>query len=132
VVTANPTELSRMSGRDEDEVEADLADAAAQVARDSNVVVLAGAEEKHVVTPSGESWVVQAGTPGLGVSGSGDVQAGIVAGLLARGAEPAQAAVWGAYLHARVGERLSGTVGQIGFLARELPPEVPAVLNEIG
>ncbi len=132
VVTANPTELSRISGRDEDEVAADPREAAGQVARESNVVVLAGAATKHVVTPDGRTWVVEGGTPGLGVSGSGDVQAGIVAGLLARECDVAQAAVWGAYVHARAGERLSGTVGKVGFLARELPAEVPAVLGEIG
>ena len=84
------------------------------------------------MTPAGQSWVVEGGGPGLGVSGSGDVQAGIIAGLLSRGAEPAQAAVWGAYLHARTGERLAATVGQVGYLARELPPQVPAVLGELG
>jgi NAD(P)H-hydrate repair Nnr-like enzyme with NAD(P)H-hydrate dehydratase domain len=65
------------------------------------------------------------------VSGSGDVQAGIVAGLLARGAEPAQAAVWGGYCHARAGERLATAVGTVGYLARELPGEVPRVLAEL-
>jgi NAD(P)H-hydrate repair Nnr-like enzyme with NAD(P)H-hydrate dehydratase domain len=59
------------------------------------------------------------------------VQAGVVAGLLARGAEPAQAAVWGAYLPARSGERLASSIGKVGFLARELPPEVPPVLAEL-
>jgi len=65
------------------------------------------------------------------VSGSGDVRAGIAAGLLARGAQPAQAAVWSAYLHGRAGERLASTVGRLGFLARDLLPVIPAVLSEI-
>ena len=39
--------------------------------------------------------------------------------------------MWGAYLHARVGERLAGEVGPLGYLARELPAAVPAVLNEL-
>jgi ADP-dependent NAD(P)H-hydrate dehydratase len=37
--------------------------------------------------------------------------------------------VWGAFLHAQAGERLSGRVGQVGFLASELPGEVPFVLD---
>ena len=65
------------------------------------------------------------------MSGSGDVRAGLVAGLLARGADPAQAAVWGGYLHARAGERLAGQSGPLGFLAREIAPQMPAVLVEI-
>jgi NAD(P)H-hydrate repair Nnr-like enzyme with NAD(P)H-hydrate dehydratase domain len=55
----------------------------------------------------------------------------VVAGLLARGAEPAQAAVWAAHLHGRAGERLAARVGRLGFLARELPPEIPRVLAEV-
>ena len=131
VLTVNPTELSRTAGREEAEVAKDPYEAALEVARRSQVVVLCGGEEKLVVTPAGKSWVVQGGGCGLGVSGSGDVQAGIVAGLLARGAEPAQAAVWGGYLHARTGERLAAEVGVVGYLARELPPQVPRVLAEL-
>lgn len=131
VLTVNPTELSRTAGRDEGEVEKDPYDAALDVARRSRVVVLCGGTEKLVVTPEGESWVVQGGGPGLGVSGSGDVQAGIVAGLLARGADPAQAAVWGGYVHARAGERLAASVGAVGYLAREIPAQVPPVLAEL-
>jgi ADP-dependent NAD(P)H-hydrate dehydratase len=129
VLTVNPSELGHVAGVDPDDVEP--RHHAAQVAARSRMVVLCGGVEKHVATPAGEQWVVQGGGPGLGVSGSGDVQAGIVAGLLARGADPAQAAVWGAYVHARAGERLAVTVGAVGYLARELPHEVPAVLTEL-
>jgi NAD(P)H-hydrate repair Nnr-like enzyme with NAD(P)H-hydrate dehydratase domain len=59
------------------------------------------------------------------------VLAGVVAGLLARGTEPAQAAVWGSHLHATAGERLAARVGPLGYLARELLDEAPAVLTEL-
>jgi NAD(P)H-hydrate repair Nnr-like enzyme with NAD(P)H-hydrate dehydratase domain len=95
------------------------------------VVVLYGGTVKHVVAPDGRSWTVEGGGPGLGVSGSGDTLAGIVGGLMARGAEPAQAAVWGAYLHARAGERLAAEVGAVGYLAREIPEQVPRILVEL-
>jgi ADP-dependent NAD(P)H-hydrate dehydratase len=131
VLTVNPNELALTAGRDADEVSHDPLPAARAVASRSGVVVLCGGTRKHVVTPSGDTWVVEGGGPGLGISGSGDVQAGIVAGLLARGAGAAQAAVWGAYVHGRTGERLSAAVGSVGYLARELPAEVPAVLGEL-
>lgn len=131
ILTVNPTELARTAGWDEEKVERSPYDAAHEVARRSRVVVLCGGEEKLVVTPDGGAWVVQGGGQGLGVSGSGDVQAGIVAGLLTRGAEPSQAAVWGGYLHARAGERLASSVGAVGYLAREIPAQVPPVLAEL-
>jgi ADP-dependent NAD(P)H-hydrate dehydratase len=132
VLTVNPTELSRTARHEEAKVEADPYDAARAVAERSRVVVLCGGREKLVVTPEGDSWLVPGGGPGLGVSGSGDVQAGIVAGLLARGAEPAQAAVWGACLHVRAGERLAAAVGPVGYLARELPRQIPPILAASG
>ncbi|GAB2865084.1 ADP-dependent NAD(P)H-hydrate dehydratase [Nocardioides pacificus] len=131
VLTVNPTELAHTAGRDKDDVARDPVGCAAVVARRSRVVVVCGGTQKHVVAPDGRSWVIQGGGPGLGVSGSGDVQSGIVAGLLARGADPVQAAVWGGYLHARAGERLAAAVGSVGYLSRELPGQVPAVLSEL-
>jgi hydroxyethylthiazole kinase-like uncharacterized protein yjeF len=84
-----------------------------------------------VVCPDGRGWRDETGGVGLGTSGSGDVLAGVVGGLLARGAEPAQAAVWGQYVHAAAGDRLTARLGRLGFLARELLDEVPAVLTSL-
>jgi ADP-dependent NAD(P)H-hydrate dehydratase len=112
-------------------VTADQAGATRDAAAGTGVVVLCAGTVKTVAIPQGEAWVVREGGPGLGVSGSGDVQSGIVAGLLARGAEPAQAAVWGAALHGRAGERLAVTAGPVGFLARQLPEELPGLLSEL-
>jgi ADP-dependent NAD(P)H-hydrate dehydratase len=132
VLTVNPSELAHTAHCDVEEVEDDPSAAAARVAERSRVVVVCGGTSKHVAAPDGRAWLVEGGGPGLGVSGSGDTQAGIVGGLLARGADPCQAAVWGAFVHARVGERLAAEVGILGYLARELPPRVPAVLTELG
>jgi hydroxyethylthiazole kinase-like uncharacterized protein yjeF len=91
-------------------------------------VVLVKGVESHVVTPDGDAWKYDGGAPGLGVSGSGDTLAGIVGGLLARGAEPLSALLWGVWLHGEAGSVLARKVGPIGFLAREIPGEVPALL----
>ncbi|KAA1427534.1 NAD(P)H-hydrate dehydratase [Nocardioides antri] len=131
VLTANPRELAHVAGASEDDVTRDPVGVATRVAEQCHVVVLCGGTVKHLVTPEGEAWVVEGGGPGLAASGSGDVQAGIVAGLLARGATPAQAAAWAGYIHARCGERLAATIGPVGYLARELPAQVPAVLAEL-
>jgi NAD(P)H-hydrate repair Nnr-like enzyme with NAD(P)H-hydrate dehydratase domain len=82
----------------------------------------------HVVTPDGEVWTYAGGAAGLGVSGSGDVLAGIVGGLLARGAEPLNALLWAVWLHGQAGARLARKVGPLGFLAREIADEIPALL----
>jgi NAD(P)H-hydrate repair Nnr-like enzyme with NAD(P)H-hydrate dehydratase domain len=68
---------------------------------------------------------------GLGTSGSGDVLAGIIVGLAARGAPLEQAAVWGVALHARAGQALAERLGPIGYLARELPAQIPMLLDQL-
>lgn len=132
VLTVNPTELARTLGEEEGVVGKDLLAAARRLAERARAVVLCGGPVKAIAAPDGEAWQVTEGGPGLGVAGSGDVQAGYVAGLLARGADPAQAAVWGAYLHAVCGDRLAEKVGPAGFLARELPAVAPGLLAELG
>jgi len=87
--------------------------------------------DNRIVSPSGGSWQAPAGHSGLGTSGSGDVLAGALVGLLARGAQPAQAACWATYLHAAAGDRLAARVGSLGFLARELLDQLPLVLTEL-
>ena len=131
VLTPNPTELAISLHVDADEVEDDPAGCARRLAEQTHATVGLGGATSWVAGPGGRLWEDESGGAGLGVSGSGDVRAGVVAGLLARGAEPDQAAVWASYLHGRAGERLAATVGRLGFLARELPPEIPRVIAEV-
>lgn len=131
VLTPNWRELSRTLGWEESKVEDDAREAALRLAARTSCCVQAGGPVTWTADPDGRSWRGAVGGPALGTSGSGDVKAGIVAGLLARGAEPAQAAVWGAHLHGSAGDRLSASLGPTGFLARELAAQVPQVLAEL-
>ena len=131
VLTPNLAELAIVLGAEPEEVEADVASAAVELARRSRCAVAAGGGESWIAAPDGRLWRDSSGGAGLGVSGSGDVLSGIVTGLCARGADPVQAAVWACHLHGRAGDRLASSVGRLGFLARELPAQVPAVLAEI-
>ena len=131
VLTPNPTELAYSLHTDEEAVDADPATATRELAGRTRAVVGLGGATSWIATPDGELWKDESGNAGLGVSGSGDVRAGITGGLLARGADPIQAALWAAYLHGRCGERLASSVGRLGFLAREIPAEIPKALAEV-
>lgn len=128
LVTANPSELGHVLGAD---VDADPEAAVAAAVEELGCTVLLGGATKLVASPGWRTRAVTAGGTGLATAGSGDVQAGLVTGLLARGAEPVQAAVWAAWLHATAGDRLAARVGTTGFLARELVGEVPPILDEL-
>jgi ADP-dependent NAD(P)H-hydrate dehydratase len=96
-------------------------------ARLSSVVVLKGASTL-IVSPSGLAYCHSQGVVGLATAGSGDVLAGIIAGLASRGAAPMQAATWGVFLHGRAGHQLTQCIGPVGFLAREVIEQLPALL----
>jgi hydroxyethylthiazole kinase-like uncharacterized protein yjeF len=128
VLLPHAGELASLLDCEEDEIEADPVGCGLRAAKRYSAIVLVKGVESHVVTPSGEVWKYTGGAPGLGVSGSGDVLAGVVGGLLARGAEPLNALLWAVWLHGEAGAKLGDKVGPIGFLAREIADEVPALL----
>lgn len=129
VITPHTGEMAHLLGLPIEEIEADkLAHARVVAARLRCVVVMKGSGTE-IVAPDGETWEYTGGTVGLATSGSGDVLAGLIAGLLARGLEPLVAAAWGVFLHGEAGGRLMRRDGGIGFLARELPGEVPAIMG---
>jgi ADP-dependent NAD(P)H-hydrate dehydratase len=121
-------ELASLLACDEEQIERDPIQCGRRAAELYRSIVLVKGVASHVVTREGNSWTYEGGAPGLGVSGSGDVLAGIVGGLLARGAEPLNALLWAVWLHGEAGARLTQRVGPIGFLAREIAGEIPALL----
>jgi hydroxyethylthiazole kinase-like uncharacterized protein yjeF len=129
-VTPHAGELATFLGCSRDDVESDPL-AAGRAAADivQGVVAVKGAAT-HIVSYEGEEWLSEHGTVGLATSGSGDTLAGILAGLLARGAPPALASVWSVYLHAEAGHRLAQRQGTFGFLAGEILAEIPAIMAD--
>ncbi len=129
VLTPNIGELAKITGDTKTAIEADLRGASASVARDLNAVVVLKGSETFIATPDGEVFRYSEGEVGLATSGSGDILAGILVGFLARGATLDQAASWAVYLHGSAGNRLKRRMGPVGFLARELSAEIPALMN---
>jgi hydroxyethylthiazole kinase-like uncharacterized protein yjeF len=72
--------------------------------------------------------VCAAGNPGMATGGMGDVLSGVIAGLIAQGLEPPQAALAGVCLHARAGDRAAAN-GERGMTARDVIDELRAVMN---
>jgi ADP-dependent NAD(P)H-hydrate dehydratase len=125
VLTPNQGEGSLLLGRD---LKDDLDVEAVEIARTFDCVAsLFG----HVADADGSVWRDETASVGLGTSGSGDVLAGLVAGLLARGAEPAQAASWAVHVHAAAGQRLAVERGRTSFLAREIVDGIGSALTAL-
>ena len=134
VLSPNLEEAAILLDVDVEDVRADLPAALAAIAGRYRAVATSFGRiaAPHVAERTAEAWQVDAGGDGLGTAGSGDVLAGAIAGLLARGADKAQAAVWGTFLHIRAGDRLAERVAEVGYLARDLCDELPHVLAATG
>lgn len=129
VITPHAGEMARLLGQSRESVAADPLGAARRVAAELGIVVVMKGARTFVAEPGGGAWLYQGGGVGLGTSGSGDVLAGVIAGLLARGAKPSQAACRGVFLHGEAGARLARSMGTLGFLAREVLDAVPPAME---
>ena len=132
VLTPNISEMAKVTGDPAETIKRDPQGVALRVAQDLNVVVALKGAETFIASPYGEVFRYAEGGVGLATSGSGDVLAGALVGLLARGATLDQAAAWAVYLHGEAGNRLAKRVGPIGFLARELCDELAPIMNGLG
>jgi hydroxyethylthiazole kinase-like uncharacterized protein yjeF len=130
VVTPHAGEMAHLTGIAKDEILAAPDRLALAAAGRWNAVVALKGARTVIAAPGGERWQHEGGNVGLATSGSGDVLAGIIVGLAARGAPLTQATCWGVALHAQAGERLAARLGMLGYLARELSDEVPALLEQ--
>lgn len=131
LLTPHAGEMAHLSGRSKEEVIAHGAALAGGMCQKHNVVMALKGATTFIASPEGVSWCHVSGNAGLGTSGSGDVLAGIMTGLAARGAPLVQAAAWGVLLHALAGQRLAERHGRVGFLAREILKEIPSVMRDI-
>jgi ADP-dependent NAD(P)H-hydrate dehydratase len=129
ILLPHAREMARLLECGAEAVEADPLAAARRAAERFGAVAVIKGQYSYIVAPDGRAFRFTGGGVGLATSGSGDVMAGIVGGLCARGADPLTAALWGVHLHGEAGRILSERVGRIGFLARELLDQVPRLLE---
>ncbi|MEZ4247752.1 MAG: NAD(P)H-hydrate dehydratase [Polyangiales bacterium] len=130
VLTPHPAEAARLLGIATEVVQHDRYAAATTLATQSGQVAILKGAGSVIAAPDGRLRVVSAGTPALGVAGTGDVLAGLVGALLAEGLDAFDAAWAAAHLHARAGELAAGGRDR-GLLAREVADALPTALETL-
>jgi hydroxyethylthiazole kinase-like uncharacterized protein yjeF len=124
VLTPHDGEFARLTGAVPGD---DRVAAARGLAADLGAVVLLKGPATIVADPSGQVLVSTTGDQRLATAGTGDVLAGVIGALLARGLSPARAAAAGAFIHGR-----AGALGwPRGLVAGDLPDALPAALAEV-
>jgi hydroxyethylthiazole kinase-like uncharacterized protein yjeF len=131
ILTPHAGELSRLVGRPAPDLDADRLRAARDAATDlAAIVVFKG---PGTVIAGDETFINPTGGPALAQGGTGDVLAGMVAGLLAQrgrevGARDVAASVW---LHGSAGDRVAARVAPHPANATALIAELAATMHEV-
>lgn len=129
VFTPHPGEFAGLTGLDVPEILADPLPPVLDYADRTGAVVVLKANVTWIGAPGGNYWVVDGENPALGCGGSGDVLAGVIAGFLAAGMDPRDAAVTGVCLHQELGKRVFRRRGW--FMAQDLLPEISGILGRL-
>jgi len=130
VITPHPGEMALLFGQTISEVQQHRAGMAIAAAKFTGcTVVLKGAGT--VVAQKGRAVAINlTGNPGMATGGMGDVLAGLLAGLLAQGFEPYDAARAAVYIHGRAGDMVAWRKSQAGLAATDLVEEIPYVFRD--
>ncbi len=131
VLTPHPGEMARLMGVSAKAVQAKRAHFAQAAAnRCHSVIILKGG--CSLVTESDRPLTVNpTGNPGMATGGAGDVLTGMVAGLIAQGLLPFEAAAAGAYLHGLAGDLAARSVGEASLLAGDLLEMLPSAICQV-
>ena len=132
ILTPHPGEMSALTGMPVEEIQADREGVALRFAKQwGHVVVLKGAFTV-VAAPDGRVTIIPVASAALARAGTGDVLAGLITGLRAQGLEAYEAAVAGAWIHARSGlEAAEALGGTASVLAGDLLDSIPDVLSDL-
>ena len=84
-----------------------------------------------IASPTALPVVIGAGNPGMAVGGMGDLLTGCIAGLLAQGLSPRDAATAGALLHSAAGDAAAREDGERGLLPSDLLPQLRRLANPV-
>lgn len=131
LLTPHAGEMAHLSGQSKEAVTADPRQVVGDAADEWHALVALKGSTTLIAQPGRGRWCHDGGHPGLATSGSGDVLAGLIAGLAAQQVPLEQACAWGVVVHAQAGATLARRFGPTGYLARELPGEIPALIRSL-
>jgi hydroxyethylthiazole kinase-like uncharacterized protein yjeF len=131
VLTPHPGEMARLTGMTVDEVQLDRLELTKKKAGEWHKTVVLKGAYTVIAAPDGRSQISHVANAGLASAGTGDVLAGVIAGLLAQGLSFFDAAAAGVYIHGMAGEVVKERLGDAGMVASDLLPELPVVIKRL-
>ena len=131
ILTPHPGEMARLTGMTVDEVQLDRMGLAKKMSTEWHKTIVLKGAHTVIAAPDGRSQISHMANAGLASAGTGDVLAGVIAGLVAQGLNLFDAAAAGVYIHGIAGEMVKGRLGDAGMVASDLLPELPVVIKQL-
>ena len=130
VLTPHVVEFSRISGHSVEEIRNNRITVARNFAKEFDVTLVLKGADTLVCCPDGRVFINTISNSGMATAGSGDVLAGIIAGIAAQGANLCDAACLGVHLHTIAGVLAAEKMGEYGMTAVDILNEVPFALKK--
>jgi NAD(P)H-hydrate epimerase len=131
IFTPHAVEMSRLTGLDKDYIEENRLIVSKEFAEEYGAVVILKGHHTVVTAPDGTQYINTTGNSGLATGGSGDVLAGLIVSLIARGVDEAKAAAMAVYIHGKAGDIAAARLGTDSVTASVVMNAIPKAICQI-
>jgi ADP-dependent NAD(P)H-hydrate dehydratase / NAD(P)H-hydrate epimerase len=131
VLTPHPGELSRLLNLSPAGINADRIEVCRRAAREFGAFLVLKGAPTVVGSPDGRVFVNSTGNSGLASGGTGDVLTGVIAGLIAQGVPPFEAAQAGVFLHGQAADLALEEKTEYGLIAGDLLDYLPDAIKSL-
>lgn len=129
IITPHLKEMSRLTGETVEEVKQNPDKTCMRFANIYDIVCVLKDARTMVSDGTDRLYINTSGNNGMSTAGSGDVLAGMIAGLSGLGMKGAEAARMGVYLHGLAGDHAATVKGQYSMLARDILDGIGHILG---
>jgi len=135
ILTPHIGEMSRLAQKDKNEILSNRIKIAQNFARQNNVILVLKSAETLIVSPEEEVFLCDSGNDGMASAGTGDVLAGIIAGIsaqcLKQNKSLFQATAAGTFLHSLSGRFGREEKNSYSLVATDLINKLPEAINYV-
>ncbi len=131
VLTPHPGEFGRLINMNPKEINQNRINLSMDFAKEYKCTLVLKGARTIIANKDGYIWINPTGNPGMSTGGMGDVLTGIIAGLIATGISPQDAAIAGVFIHGMAGDIVYAFHKNSSVLASDLLERIPYVISSL-